>query len=144
MAEAFSVESVIVDTGIIYAFADRKDKWHVPSVDFVKRFNGRLIVPSTIIPEVCYLLNTYLGQFAEGAFVHALVKREFVIEFVTHDDLARCLEILSDYADANIGLVDASVVAVAERLKITRILTTDRRHFSIIKPKHCPAFELLP
>jgi predicted nucleic acid-binding protein len=144
MARPFSIESVIVDTGIVYALADRKDKWHVMSVDFVTKFNGKLILPSTIIPEVCYLLNNYLGQSAELAFIHALVKREFAIEHFTHSDLTRCLEVLNDYVDANIGLVDASLVAIAERLKISRILTADRRHFSMIKPKHLKGFELLP
>jgi len=51
---------------------------------------------------------------------------------------------LKQYADANIGLVDASLVAVAERLGINTIITTDRRHFSLIKPAHCSAFTLLP
>lgn len=144
MAKVSSAEAVIVDTGILYALADRKDRWHISSAAFVKRFSGRLIVPSTVTPEVCYLLNSYLGQSAERAFVLAVVQRELALEHVTHDDLTRCLDVLDTYADANIGLVDASVVAVAERLKISRILTTDRRHFSMIKPKHCSAFELVP
>jgi hypothetical protein len=40
--------------------------------------------------------------------------------------------------------VDALIVAMAERLKITRLLTLDRRDFQIIRPKHCDSFELLP
>jgi len=58
--------------------------------------------------------------------------------------MARTVEILKQYADANIGFVDASLVAVAERLGINTIFTTDRRHFSLIKPAHSPAFTLLP
>ena len=48
------------------------------------------------------------------------------------------------YPDLKIGLVDASVVAVAERLNISAIMTTDRRHFSVIRPQNCAAFTLLP
>jgi hypothetical protein len=33
---------------------------------------------------------------------------------------------------------------MAERLNVRRILTLDRRHFELIRPRHCPAFELLP
>jgi predicted nucleic acid-binding protein len=48
------------------------------------------------------------------------------------------------YADLPLGAVDASVVAVAERLKITQVATLDRRHFTVVRPEHVPAFELLP
>jgi predicted nucleic acid-binding protein len=45
---------------------------------------------------------------------------------------------------AEIGFVDATLVAIAERLKLTTIATTDRRHFSRIQPAHVRAFTLLP
>ena len=144
MAKSFQVESLIIDTGVIYALADRKDDWHAEAAGFMSDFSGRLIVPSTVVPEACYLLNTYLGQDAEIGFVLALVNREMVIEHSTSQDLARISELLKKYSDANIGFVDASIVAIAERLKISGILTTDRRHFAAIKPQHCKGFTLLP
>ena len=144
MAKSYQVESLIIDTGVIYALADRKDDWHAAAVNFMAEFKGRLFVPSTVVPEACYLLNTYLGQDAEMGFVQALANREMVIEHSTSQDVARIAEILKKYHDANIGFVDASVVALAERLKISGILTTDRRHFAAIKPQHCKGFTLLP
>jgi predicted nucleic acid-binding protein len=48
------------------------------------------------------------------------------------------------YADTHLDFVDASLVAMAERLNIHRILTLDRRDFTIIRPKHYPHFEILP
>jgi predicted nucleic acid-binding protein len=60
------------------------------------------------------------------------------------DDLKRCLTLLKTYGDAAIGCVDSSVAAIAERLKITTILTTDRRHFSIIKGIDGSPYTLLP
>jgi len=56
----------------------------------------------------------------------------------------RSAEILRLYADANLDFVDALIVATAERLNITRVLTLDRRDFQLIRPKHCVSFELLP
>ncbi len=67
-----------------------------------------------------------------------------VLEHSTTQDLVRIAELLKIYRDANIGFVDASVVAIAERLKISGVLTTDRRHFETIKPQHCKEFRLLP
>lgn len=62
----------------------------------------------------------------------------------TPDDLARCVTLLKTYDDAAIGFVDASIAAIAERLKITTILTTDRRHFSIITGTDARPYTLLP
>lgn len=136
--------AALVDTGILYALADKRDAWHRRAAASVVGFPGRLIVPASVIPEACYLLNSCLGPFAETAFLVALNNREMSVEPVTGPDMARTVAILKQYADANIGFVDASLVAVAERLGINTILTTDRRHFSLIKPAHCSAFTLLP
>jgi predicted nucleic acid-binding protein len=144
MAQIFPSNRIIIDTGIVIALADQSDAWHQRSLGFISAYNGKVIVPSTIIPEACYMLNTYLGAPAEIAFIQSLVGRELFIETVTVDDLGRSLEIMKTYAGLNIGLVDASIVALAERLGVSEILTTDRRHFSVMKPKHSPHFDLSP
>ncbi len=144
MAKAFFIESLIVDTGIIYALADRTDRWHKQSVDFISTFTGKLVVPITVIPEASYMLNTHLGPEAELSFLSSLLEGSITVEHCSLADLSRSSEILETYADANIGLVDASVMAIAERLKITKILTCDRRHFSLLRPKHCKTFALYP
>ena len=135
---------VLVDTGILYALADADDTWHEPAKLFVKANADALVVPVTVLPEACYLVNTYLGREAERSLLASVAMGELNIESLAAGDFRRILEILEVYADADIGFVDASVVAVAERLKIRRVLTTDRRHFSFIRPRHCPSFELLP
>jgi predicted nucleic acid-binding protein len=144
LEKSYKIDLVVIDTGIVYAIADIKDSWHKPAVDFVNTFKGRLIISSTVIPEACYLLNTYLGQSAETVFINSLINREMVVEHFNAHDLNRSVELLKKYKDSNIGFVDASTIAITERLNISKILTTDRRHFSVIKPSHCAAFTLLP
>ena len=53
-------------------------------------------------------------------------------------------QLVEQYADFPLGGADAGVIAVAERRSITTILTTDRRHFATVRPKHIEAFDLLP
>lgn len=77
-------------------------------------------------------------------FLENLSETDFVLEAPTAGDYRRSAEVLRKYNDANIDFVDAVVVAIAERLNITKILTVDRRHFGAFKPKHCAAFEILP
>jgi len=48
------------------------------------------------------------------------------------------------YANLLLGATDASVTAVAERLKLIDVATLDRRHFSVVRPKHTNALNLLP
>lgn len=136
--------SAIVDTGILYAMADRDDAWHERVSRFLESRADELVVPVTVLPEVCYLMNRHIGRETERRFVFSLLQGEMRVENLAAEDLKRASRLLERYRDANIGFVDATVVAVAERLRIRRLLTTDRRHFSMIRPRHCPAFHLLP
>ena len=135
---------ILVDTGPLYAMADRDDGWHARVVRFLERSRDELVVPVGVLPEAAYLLAAHLGPEAEKKLVRSVVNGEMVVEDLTIQDLKRTLELLTRYATARIGFVDATIVATAERLRISRILTTDRRDFSLIRPRHCKAFELLP
>lgn len=135
---------ILVDTGPLYAMADRDDDWHARVVRFLKGSRDELIVPVPVLPEAAYLLAAHLGPEAERKLVQSLANREMTLEPLAFQDLPRILELLNRYAAAQIGFVDAAVAATAERLKISRILTTDRRDFSLMRPRHCKAFELLP
>ncbi|GAB3997711.1 hypothetical protein GCM10029992_21470 [Glycomyces albus] len=62
----------------------------------------------------------------------------------TDQELLRIAELVERYADLPLGAVDASVVALAERLDIREVATIDHRHFNIVRPAHAEAFSLLP
>jgi len=68
----------------------------------------------------------------------------YAVADLTPFDYRRVGELCAKYSDSEIGFVDASVVAIAERLSEPKIATLDRRHFSLIRPRHVDAFELLP
>jgi uncharacterized protein len=136
--------ALVVDTGPLYALADRDDDWHHRTVRFLQSNHEDLIVPASVLPEAAYLLLTHLGPAAERQLVQSVLSGELAVEDLTIADYRRTLELLRRYENARIGFVDASVMAVAERLKIQRILTTDRRDFSMVRPRHCKAFDLLP
>jgi len=93
---------------------------------------------------VTYLLQTRIGPVAEEAFVRAIADGEFTVEALEDEDLPRIADIMHAYRDLPLGFVDASVVAVAERLEAREILTTDRKHFGVVRPRNVRAFSLLP
>ncbi|MBI4606225.1 MAG: PIN domain-containing protein [Planctomycetes bacterium] len=133
---------LLLDTGFIYALADQDDAWHARARSYLESTRELLLVPATVIPEVAYLLRERLGPGAETKFAKSLATAELTVESLSRADFARCVELMQRYEE--IGLVDASVVTVAERLRLKRIATTDRRHFSYVRPTHFPAFELVP
>jgi len=133
---------LLVDTGILYALADRTDAWHQKSRRYLQSARERLLAPVTILPEVAYLLRERIGAQAEQAFVESIAAGEIAVEDLDHKDWQRVAALMAAY-DA-IGMVDASVIAIAERLKLDTLATTDRRHFTIVKPAHVERLTLVP
>jgi len=136
--------AILADTGPLYALADKDDQYHEVIAKYVSATKEAIIVPSSVVPEVCYLLLEYLGAEAEMKFLRSLANQELLLEHFTIKDLGRAIEILEQYRDAEFGMVDATVMAMAERLRIEVLLTIDHRDFSIYRPRHCSAFRLVP
>lgn len=135
---------IICDTGTLVALLNAADDHHEACSTLFATYPGRLVVPSPILTEVCYMAGTRLGADTEARFLDALADGEFELEAVDAADLRRMAELVRRYADFPLGAADASVVAVAERLRAIRIATLDHRHFRVIRPAHCAAFDLLP
>lgn len=134
----------IIDSGFLYARLNGKDFAHVAVSEVPLRQSESIYLPIPAITEVTFLLQRDLGQRAVWQFVETLNETNIQLEPPIASDYVRSAEILRKYNDQNIDFVDACIVAMAERLNITTILTIDRRHFSIFKPLHCDSFELLP
>jgi len=133
---------LLVDTGVLYALADRRDAWHTRVRRYLGGHAATLLAPVTILPEVAYLLRERIGPNAELAFVRSIAHGELSVEEVQLSDLSRAAELMDTYGD--LGFVDTTVVAIAERLKVSSIATTDRRHFASVKPAHRDKFLLVP
>jgi uncharacterized protein len=101
-------------------------------------------VPTLVVAEVTYLLGTRRGWEAEVRFLGDLASGDLILEPVHAADPVRIAELVARYRDLPLGTVDASVVAAAERLNVTQLATTDRRHFGVVRPSHAESFELLP
>lgn len=138
------MNEIILDTGALVALMDEADRWHQEILNFFQNNQSPLVMPTVIIPETCYLLNTHLGAHVEEAFILKCISGEIRLENLIKSDFVRGLELMRLLSKANIGFVDAAVASIAERLKIKQIITTDRRHFSLFRPKRCHSFALLP
>ena len=135
--------TALVDTGVLFAAIDADDDYHDVSRLALEEEPAPLL-PDVVLPEVSYLVLRSLGHSVLVQLLESLATGELPIEHHTLVDLARAAELLDKYADARVDFVDVVIVAMAERLNITRILTVDRRHFTLFRPTHCTTFELIP
>ena len=134
---------MIVDTGVLYAALDRDDAAHERSAACLTTREPR-VVPEPVIAETAWLVRVRLGVLQQAAFIARIDKAGAMIEAVRAEDRMRAARLIATYKDLDLGYVDASIVAIAERLGEARIATLDHRHFSVVRPRHLEAFELVP
>jgi uncharacterized protein len=135
---------LIVDAGPLYAAAARRDRNHLRSIELLSSAPRPLLVPALVVTEVAYLLGDRIGPHAEVAFARSLERGELLVEPVLDFDWPRIAELTDQYQDLPLGIVDASVIALAERRQLDAIATLDHRHFATVKPRHIDAFTLVP
>ncbi len=138
---------IVCDTGPLVAAALSNDADHPACVALFSELHaaGReLLVPATVVAEVGYLLAREAGPRVESLFLRSLADGDFATVELTTADYARMADLVVTYASLPLGTTDASVVAIAERLKLTEVATLDRRHFTVVRPTHMNALTLLP
>lgn len=123
---------ILADTGAIIALVDSSDRHHSALRELFERDPAAWALPWAILPEVDYLLGSKVGAAPQADFLADVVGGGFWVEWGEPRDLARAEELTLRYADLEIGLVDAVVMAMAERLKARAIATTDLRHFGVV------------
>jgi len=135
---------LVTDAGPLVAAAATGDRNHERCVALLSQAPRPLVVPALVVTEVAYFLADRIGPQAEQAFARSLRDGELLVEPVEPFDWTRILDLLEQYGDLPLGIVDASVVATCERLGVETLATLDRRHFSVVRPRHCAALTLVP
>ncbi len=135
---------ILVDTGPLVAAANRRDENHDRCLSALASASRPRLVPGPVIAETCFLLARDAGHRVEADFLRSFSTGYFEHLDLRADDLSRAAELVMEYADLRLGGTDACVVALAERLGIIKIATLDRRHFSVVRPRHVDAFRLIP
>jgi predicted nucleic acid-binding protein len=128
---------IVADTGAILALLDRGDRHHEALHALYLDDPDAWILPWAILPEVDYLTATTLGDRAERAWLDDLANGGFTIEWGADRDLTAAQQLVERYESLQMGLVDAVVMIVAERLSAD-IATLDLRHFGVVRLKHSP------
>ncbi|AWS41358.1 type II toxin-antitoxin system VapC family toxin [Streptosporangium sp. 'caverna'] len=134
---------IVIDSGPLVAAVNIRDNHHEICARLLRTHPGPLLVPVTVVTEVCQLIEKRQGGKAEAAFLRSFQSGLVLIDLI-NEDLDRMIDLVEIYANLPLGAADASVIAVAERLGLAEVATLDRRHFTVVRPRHLAAFTLLP
>ena len=137
---AGSSAALICDTGALIDYLVESAPDHGLFRDAIDRARTRY-VPGLVLAEVDYFLRH--ERRAMQLFMRDVVRGAFTYAPPTPDHLARAMEVDLRYADLGLGLVDASVVALAESLDVRRLATRDVRHFAAVRLRNGRSFELV-
>jgi len=136
--------ALVLDTGPLLASLDAADPDHARCASLLTDADEDLVVPALVLAELDYWCSRRLSPKAWLIFLDDVVAGAYRVEPPATIDLTRCRELQDTYRDLSLGVVDASIVALAERLDEPKVATLDQRHFRAVRPAHVAAFELLP
>jgi predicted nucleic acid-binding protein len=136
--------ALILDTGPLYATLDRSDADHAACRSLIESTSEPLVIPSPVLVEVDYWIHQRLQPGALVALLGDIEEGAYAVENLLPADYRRVREVCDRYADADVGFVDAAVLAVVERLDEPKLASLDHRHFGLLRPRHCDALALLP
>lgn len=135
---------IVVDTSVIVAYMNAADDRHESVVAWLDDADDDLATTPLIIAEVDHLVAARGGRAALSALRADLAAGAYLVDW-WQTAIITSVRVAERYADTGLGLADASLVALAERLDTADIATLDERHFRAVRPLTAGrAFRLLP
>jgi predicted nucleic acid-binding protein len=135
---------IVIDTSVIVAYMNANDEYHETVSSWLDQTDDDLATTPLIVAEVDHLVAARGGRAAVSALRDDLAAGAYLVEW-WQGAIASSVSIAERYADNDLGLADASLVALAQRLETISIATLDERHFRVVRPLAAGnAFRLLP
>ena len=138
-----SPNQILADSSFLIALYNKDDPLHKRAVAGID-FEVDILVPQVTLVEVTYLVSERAGVAASIRLLTNLIETQVPLLPLELIDVIRARDIMATYADNRFDFVDCCVMALSERLKVTKIYTFDRRDFHVFRPAHCDYLELLP
>lgn len=136
--------ALVLDTGPVLAALDADDPDHPACADLIRDCREPLVIVSPTLVEIDYWIRKRLEPGVWTTFVQDIAEGAYRLEHLDADDLVRAADLESAYAELGLGFVDASVIAVCERLSERKVATLDHRHFGVVQPRHCVRLQIVP
>ena len=136
---------IVLDTSVVLALMDDDEKHHERVREWMEGVSDGLCTTPLVLAELDYLVPKQGGAAAARALRASFESGAYAIEW-WRSALPETIEIARHYESIELGLTDASLIALAAHLETTRIATLDERHFRAVRPADGSAerFTLLP
>lgn len=125
---------ILVDTGPLVALFDPADSDHEKCVDILARLEEPLCTTIPVLTEAFHLLSP--ASIGSQRLMDFVLAHGLNVGSLDDAALTRAFELMLRYADLPMDLADASLVVLAETLKLRKIFTIDRRDFVTYRIKH--------
>src|SRR6266849_1309030 len=125
---------ILVDAGPLVAFLSKDDHYHDRVMEVFPLIREPMLTVWPVIAEVMYLLRTSIQ--AQAGIWEFLETDALQIADLGAEQRTRMRHLMRKYRDLPMDLADAGLVAVAERERISRIFTLDRRDFEVPPRRH--------
>ena len=135
---------LIVDSNAWFDAADTDSTHHQACARLLRDRRRDLATPAVVIGEAARLIRCKLGPTAEASFLRLVTSTTVTILDLTSDDWTRVVELVETYLDRPLGVIDAAIVALAERQGVSELASMNGRDFYLVRPRHTTAFTLLP
>ena len=135
-----NASAILCDTGALLSYLDAKSPDHA-SYRFAIDSSRARFVPGLVLAEVDYFLRD--DRVAMSSLIDDVERRAFIYAPPTDGQLARAMQIDAAHSKLGLGLVDSTIVALAEELGVVRLATRDIRDFSAVRLGDGRAFDLV-
>ena len=122
---------VLMDTGPWVALIDRSETRHGECVEWLRQFEGELFTSEAVLTEVLYLLN--FSSAAQSAALDFVLSGAITLVPSSVESLKRTKKLMHKYYDLPMDFADATIVCLAQDLAIQRMVTFDKKDFSIYR-----------
>ena len=126
---------LLVDSGPLVALFDKSDEWHEPVVAFVKDFRGQLVTSAANVTEAAWITASVSRQMLVNLLTW-LDRGAVNVHNIESGDLGRIAALATRYRSLRPDFADLALLALAERQKLTQVLTVDNRDFSVYRMKN--------
>jgi len=133
---------ILVETGPLVALIHEDDDLHPRCKEVLLSLRDSLATVWPVLTEAMYLLN--FSWEAQSALWEMVEAGAVEILPLGNNDIPRMKELMRKYRDLPMDLADAALVRVAERERLRRIFTLDRRDFQVYRPSRLGRFAILP
>jgi len=135
---------IIVDTSALLAMHDPREKSHLELRKIAQSRKQELIISPYVVAEFDYMISKANSADFSLRALNNLLIAPFELVQLTTADFITATEVMAKYQDLNIGITDASLIALAARFEANKIMTLDRRHFSAMKLLSGKPVQMIP